>query len=108
MQVSSTRDQSAGLTLGVQATIAAAASLRGDTVCTSGRLTAFDGVSIREPPLDFPPRAAETILDFRGVSEFFRVINFQNRKWKSHTLVHGFTPQLPRGPAPGALPRIDF
>ena len=34
MQVSSTRDQSAELTLGVPATIAAAASLRGDTVCT--------------------------------------------------------------------------
>jgi hypothetical protein len=77
MQVSSTRDQSAGLTLGVPATIAAALQASAETpFALSGRLTAFDGVSIREPPLEcarvFPPELM-----------FFRVINFQNRTWKS-------------------------
>ena len=105
MQISSMRDQrSAGLTLGVPATTAAAASLRAETpFALSGRLTAFDGVSyesrlsrVRARARVFPRRLSRFKMDFRGVSEFFRVINFQNRTWKSHTLVHGFTPP-PRG-----------
>ena len=92
MQVSSTRDQSAGLTLGVPATIAAAASLRGDTVCTEWpphgvrrRLDTRAAFGVRARV--FPRRLSRTKLDFRGVSEFFRVINFQTRTWKSHRIL---------------------
>ena len=58
-QVSSTRDQSAVLTLGVPATIAAAASLRGDTVSGGG------AASRRlEIILAFAQRARLKLLDF--------------------------------------------
>ena len=78
-QVSSTRDQSAVLTLGVPATIAAAASLRGDTVSKwSGRLK-----SIREAAAaaaqhnarthSGPPSTGDTITMDGGVADTTRI-----------------------------------